>query len=170
MNIVLILFFCFALVGIGGAFWMLFTKNILHAALGLLLGLISIAAFFAIAGADFLAVAQIVIYVGGILVLLMFGIMFTHKKDRKSLLAGHHNRLSGFLSALGIVGFFTYLIINTDFSQSALLKNQATIQEATTQPIGFKIMTEYVYAFEIAGLLLLVALIAATFIAGKEEK
>lgn len=148
---------------------MLFTKNILHAALGLLLCLICVAAFFAFAGADFLAVAQIVVYVGGILVLLMFGIMFTHKKDGKGLLVGHQNKFWGGLISLGTTGLFVYLINKADFSKSVLIQNNATIKEATTQPIGLKLMTDYVYVFEVAGVLLLIALIAATFIAGKED-
>ncbi len=169
MHFIYILFLAFTLVGIGGAIWMLLTKNVLHAALGLLLSFFSIAAFFAMAGADFLAVAQVVIYVGGILVLLMFGIMFTHKKEGEGLLVGHKNKFWGLFITLGVVGFFTYLILNSNFSNSALIQSDITIAKATTQSIGFKLMTDYVFAFELVGILLLIALIAATFVAGKEE-
>jgi NADH-quinone oxidoreductase subunit J len=66
-------FFVFAGITVAGAFYLLFTKNVLYAAFSLLLTLLGIAGLFVFAGADFLAVSQIMIYVGGILILLIFG-------------------------------------------------------------------------------------------------
>ena len=74
-------FYAFAVLSIFGAFAVLFTKSVLHAAFFLLLTLLGVAGLFVLASADFLAIAQIMIYVGGVLVLVIFGVMLTHKAE-----------------------------------------------------------------------------------------
>jgi NADH-quinone oxidoreductase subunit J len=84
---------------IGGLLWMFFaatavaasllvalSKNILHCAFGLLAALVSVCAMYIFLGADFLAMTQVVVYVGGILVLILFGVMMTHRQHARSLL------------------------------------------------------------------------------------
>lgn len=170
MTLPFLLFVCFAFTSVAGAIALLVLRNIFHAALGLLVSLLSIAALFAFAGADFLAVAQIVIYVGGILVLLIFGIMLVQKQQKKALVVGHRHKLLGSILAISFAAPFFFLILKTDFDTPTFSAKKPETLPATTEKIGLQLMTDYVYALEIAGLLLLLALIAATFIAAKVKK
>ena len=93
-----IIFFVFAVITVGGALFLLFTKNVFYAAFSLLLTLLGVSGLYVFAGADFLAVSQIMIYVGGILVLMIFGIMLTNNKNTQrqtnqpnKILVSHHN-------------------------------------------------------------------------------
>src|SRR6478735_8615817 len=82
MTLYHIAFALFALTAVLSAGFILFTKNILYAAFGLLATLLSVAGLYVFAAAEFLAVTQVVIYVGGILVLILFGVfMTTRPKD-----------------------------------------------------------------------------------------
>ncbi len=166
IDFTLIAFVLFGCLGIGGAMWLLLARNILYAALGFLMTLVSIAAFFALLGADFLAVAQVVVYVGGVLVLLIFGIMFTHRKGTEGLLVGHHNRLSSTFIALLVATGFGYLIHR--HYQDEEIEIVATTKP-TTEHLGKLFLTEYAYAFELAGVLLLVALVAAAFLVAHQS-
>jgi len=79
MTLTTILFYVFAgMIGISTLLIFLM-KNILYAAFFLLLALLGVAGIYVLVGADFLAATQIIVYVGGVLILLMFGIMLTHK-------------------------------------------------------------------------------------------
>src|SRR5687767_8241277 len=74
-----VFFYVFALAALGGAFAVAVSRNIVRSAFALLVVLFSAAAMYAFMRADFIVVAQIIIYVGGILVLIIFAVMLTHK-------------------------------------------------------------------------------------------
>ena len=74
-----IVFYSFAVLTVGSAAVVVFSKSLIRSAFALLFTFFGVAALYAFLGADFLAAAQMVIYVGGILVLLLFGVMLTHK-------------------------------------------------------------------------------------------
>ena len=78
-------FYGFSALAIGAALTILFTRNVMYAALCLFIALLGVAALYVLAGADFLAITQLLIYVGGVLVLLIFGVMLTHRAERESL-------------------------------------------------------------------------------------
>src|SRR5512135_444399 len=79
MDVFDILFFVFAFITVVSAFIVVFSKNIVYSAFSLLFTFFGVAGLYVLLQADFLAVTQILIYVGGILVLLLFGVMLTHK-------------------------------------------------------------------------------------------
>jgi NADH-quinone oxidoreductase subunit J len=165
-------FFVFAAITVAGAFYLLFTKNVLYAAFSLLLTLLGISGLFVFAGADFLAVSQIMIYVGGILILLIFGIMLTNNKNfqRTNLQPNkieveHHNRLWAVLVAVIVFFVFLKIIFNANFHIiGKKIHNGSSIQQ-----IGINLMTDYIFAFEVIGIFLLAALIGAVYIAKKEK-
>jgi NADH-quinone oxidoreductase subunit J len=105
-----IAFYGFSALAIGAALTILFTRNVMYAALCLFIALLGVAALYVLAGADFLAITQLLIYVGGVLVLLIFGVMLTHRAERESsqkaniVLTTHLNRFWGALIALSIFG------------------------------------------------------------------
>lgn len=175
-----IAFYGFAALTIGGALAVLLTRNVLYAAFFLLLTLLGTAGLFVLASADFLAVAQIMIYVGGVLVLVIFGVMLTHKaepmNDANSQTPNRipaPNRLggnAGWITACLVAGalfiaFYT-LLARANF---ALLTRPVGWQ-STVGTIGKQLMTEYSMPFEIIGILLLAALVGATYLATPASK
>ncbi|CCH57000.1 NADH-ubiquinone/plastoquinone oxidoreductase chain 6 [Fibrisoma limi BUZ 3] len=164
-------FYGFAALTIGGALAVLLTRNVLYAAFFLLLTLLGVAALFVLAGADFLAIAQIMIYVGGVLVLVIFGVMLTHKRDPQAstdsqqpnrILTLNRNWVGVLLVAVPLfLGLYT-LLARTNFT---ILNQPSPNWQTTIDTIGKQLMTEYVVPFEIVGILLLAALVGATYLA-----
>lgn len=171
MNVTEIIFYVFAALTIAGALGIVFTKNILYAAFSLLLTFLGVAALYVLAGADLLAVVQIMIYVGGVLVLMIFGIMLTGKTTDKYLPSPSHNRIAGTLAGLALFSLFITAILKANFSTLAWINaagNTQTADESTVAGIGINLMTDFVLPFEIAGILLMVALLGAAYIAGRK--
>jgi NADH-quinone oxidoreductase subunit J len=161
-NIVFGLFFA---VTLGGALYVLFSKNVLFAAYGLLVSLLSVAGIFVFGGAEFVAAAQIMIYIGGILVLLIFGIMLSSQKTKDK----DHLKIenSDIWLTILLVFLLSFLVI---FLVSSLIFDTHNLKpEQHIKNMGFNLMTDSVLALELVGVLLLMALIGATYIAKKDE-
>ncbi|MBC3785351.1 NADH-quinone oxidoreductase subunit J family protein [Spirosoma utsteinense] len=173
-------FYAFAALTLIGAFAVLFTRNVLYAAFFLLLTLLGTAGLFVLASADFLAIAQIMIYVGGVLVLVIFGVMLTHKPERPTDASSQTpnriaslNRvgtsLSRVLPVLVAGGLFMALYTLLRRAHFSLLSRPIG-WESTIRTVGKQLMTEYVVPFEIVGILLLAALVGATYLAASPTK
>jgi NADH-quinone oxidoreductase subunit J len=165
-----IAFYGFGALTVGAALFICFTRNVMYAAFSLLLTFLGLAALFVLLGSDFVAVTQVLVYVGGVLILLIFGIMLTQRTERQSnqeknqVLTSHLNRFKG--AALAAVIFiFLYQLID----QSLFVQNNPP-QTSTVRPIGQALMTQYSLVFEAIGVLLLVGLIGATYIAADTQK
>ena len=161
------LFYAFAALTLGAALVILFTRNLLYAAFSLIFCFLGVAAIYVLSGADFLGVTQIVVYVGGVLILLIFGVMLTNRVSDNAVLTGLHNQFWGYLLPAGLL----VLLLGT-MGQLALPDWAVRAQEkghivaaSTVEPIGMQLMTQYVLAFELAGVLLLLTLIGAALLA-----
>lgn len=166
-----ILFVVFSFLAIFGALFVLFTNNVLYAAFGLLVTLLSVAAIFVFSFAEFVAVAQIMIYVGGILILLIFAIMLSSKrkidnKEKDILWVANANEIGTFLLVFFLVFSILGLVSSLVFKNA---KVEASIPN-TMKSLGVELMTTHVLAVELVGLLLLLALIGATYISKKDLK
>lgn len=153
----------FGISAISAGVFVFFTKNVLHALYAFMAILLSVAGVFVLSGADFVAVSQIMIYVGGILVLLLFGIMLGSAKKLKSetLQVANVNALWSILMALLIFGLIAYLINTLEYSSTFapdLSLNSVNI-------IGMSFLTDYLLVLEGLGVLLLIALIGSTLLA-----
>lgn len=172
MSLVQILFYVFATLAIGSALAIVFTKNILYAALGLLLTFLAVAALYVMAGADFLAIVQIMIYIGGVLVLMIFGVMLTSKSADRYLLSPTYNRFGGILAGVGLFVLFLLAILKVNFSSIQWIaqaqQSNGVIAHSTLSGVGVKLMTDFVLPFEVAGILLMAALLGAAYIAGRK--
>lgn len=167
------------------------TRKVLYAAFSLLLVLLGTSALYVFAGADFLAVTQIIIYVGGVLVLLLFGIMLTNRppanlsirfsnpfQDNEQAkwqpLTKMRNAGVGLSLGLGLLAILIYSIGQANVAQLPWIKqaaqSQQVIKKSTVQGLGIQLMTQYVLVFEVIAVLLMVALIGSVLIAGKTEK
>jgi len=160
-----ILFYFFAFLTLGSAFLVVYLSNIMRAALSLLFSLIGVAALYALMAADFLATAQVLIYVGGILILILFGVMLTQRIYMAQAFAGKGQVIPGAAISLGLALCLIVSIWSQHFPSPGHLGDFPT-----TGRIGRLLLTRYILPFEVASVLLLVALIGAAFLARKEVK
>ncbi len=169
----LYLFATFSLLVLLPALLILFSRNVLYSAFALLLSLLGVAGIFVLNTADFLAVTQLVIYVGGVLVVLLFGIMFTGRAKGGAVNSGTRSVLTGTILAALFFALLLSVLLQVDFAtlpalqQTAQPGNQA---RSTVQQTGTELMTGHLLPFELAAFLLLLALVGAAFIAGTPDK
>jgi NADH-quinone oxidoreductase subunit J len=169
---IFIAFCCFTTLTLLSGFMVLFNKKVMYSAFSFLLSLMGIAALYVLLLADFVAVAQLIVYIGGILILLVFGLMFTTKSGEIDFSSGVKNRFLASLLGVGFFSIFAYLISEANIEQSKWIREAKAsadkIGDTTVQPIGVLLMSDYILAFEVAAIILLIALIGAAFIAGKK--
>jgi NADH-quinone oxidoreductase subunit J len=157
-------FYFFALMTVVSGALVVFLRNIVYAAFSLLLTFIGVAGLYVFMGADFLAATQILLYVGGILVLIIFGVMLTRKVMDVEIKVTTVNFFKGLvLSAIFLVILIS-VVLKTEWMSSEM-----PFSKPTTQTIGTLFMTDYLLPFEVASVLLLGALIGAALLARKGE-
>jgi NADH:ubiquinone oxidoreductase subunit 6 (subunit J) len=159
-------FYLIALMVVISAVIVVISKNILRSVFALLFTLFGIAGLFLFLHADFLAATQVLIYVGGVLVLLLFGIMLTQKMVEADVRSGKIQFLPTVV-AMGILFLFlAFVIFQTPWTvKGAPVPDQTQFGTGTTAGIGTLLMTEWLLPFEIASVLLLAALVGAVSIA-----
>ncbi len=141
---------------------MIFIRNVFYGALLLITCLLALAGLYILAFAEFIAVTQILIYAGGILVVIIFGIMLTSKISGKPLVVQHSNLFSGTLAGLSFFGLLIYFLSIQKFE---LFSTTKPSPETSIQSFGIGLMSDFILPFEVAGILLLIALIGAAVIA-----
>lgn len=165
----IIVFYTICAVVLCSALFILFTKNVMYAAFCLLLTFTGVAGIYVFLYADVVAVAQVMLYVGGILILLIFGVMFTSKAADGKILTTHQHQFSGGLLALFVFSLLLFTIINANFENLAWIQQASAVpDESSIGKVGFLLMTDEMLALEIVGILLLVALIGTALIAGRK--
>ena len=165
MNIIEIVFYVFALIIIVSAMGVVFSHKLMYSAFSLLFTFFGVAGIYVLLNADFLAVVQIMIYVGGILVLIIFGIMLTTKVTDVESISGSTGKLIYLSSA--IVSAILFLVLVYMFNTSSWNVYTTPYRETTLDMLGNALLTKYVLTFFMAAILLLVAFIGAAFIAKK---
>jgi NADH:ubiquinone oxidoreductase subunit 6 (subunit J) len=138
-------------------------KNLIRAALALTTVLGGVALMYALLGADFLAVAQLVVYVGAIMVLIIFAIFMTPGQIDVPGLVGTGQRLGAMLVAIGVGAISVWVVVVTPWKV-----RDSLLDIPTAESLGGLMLTRYVLPFEIASLLLTVALIGAIVIARED--
>jgi NADH-quinone oxidoreductase subunit J len=166
MNFFTVIFYLFALLAVGSATVVVFSKNIVHAAFALLFSLFAVAGLYVLLMADFLAVTQLLIYVGGILVLVLFGVMLTSRVISVDIKTGTIQTLPAVLLSAALAGMLTGMFWSTDWKISTTVRSP----DATASELGNMLLSSYLLPFEIASVLLLVALMGAAMIARREKK
>ncbi len=153
-------FYFFVAITAVSAVGVLFAKSVLNASLLLILCLLSIAGIFVLLNAEFLAVTQILIYAGGVLILIIFGIMITVRITGLQPEAGKQNFPLGLLTGAALLLLLWVSLGSTPFS-GLVFHSSAT----TMRAIGAELITTQSAPFELAGLLLLISLIGASLAA-----
>ncbi|TRX56089.1 NADH-ubiquinone/plastoquinone oxidoreductase chain 6 [Fulvivirga sp. M361] len=158
-------FYFFGGMALLSAGFILFTRHILHAAFALVLTFLCVTALYILANAEFVAVTQIMIYIGGIIVLVIFGVMLTNEMSGKNNESSAVNRFTGGALALGLASLLCYGIMRMNLG---LLKEASDPDQV--QRLGESLLTDFVLPFEVAAILLLMALIGAAVIASDKLK
>ncbi|WP_019593915.1 NADH-quinone oxidoreductase subunit J [Thioalkalivibrio sp. ALM2T] len=158
MTFELVLFYLFGAMLLGGALAMISVRNPVHAALFLVLCFVAAAALWVIAEAEFLGIVLVLVYVGAVMVLFLFVVMMLDINLAK-LREGFAEYLpAGIVVALAMATVLV-LVITRYITMDA--PERAGPEYANTEALGAILYTEYVYPFEIAAVILLVAIIAA---------
>ena len=168
-----ILFLVSALFSVLGAVGVVATKNIMHACVYLLMSLVGVAGLYLTLGADFVAATQLVVYVGGVVILMVFAVMLTGGADsQKSNLCGiKKTPMMGNIKTY-IVGGITAAFASAIVIFNLLPKifeaqpvNSSMAFDKTVEKLGMLLVSDHVLAFEISSVLLLGALVGAAVIA-----
>jgi NADH-quinone oxidoreductase subunit J len=165
------LFYAMAAVMVLSAWAIVLSQNIVRMAVYLLLTLASAAGFYFMLGAEFLAAIQLIVYAGGTLILIIFGVMLTSKNPFMQLRAALWERVVGIVIALVLAGLLLLAMVNTtrpvEVQEAAAELSGGHTQVAA---LGRALLSEYVVPFEVSGVLLLVVMIGAAFMARRRAK
>lgn len=165
ISIEVLIFYLVSLVVVGSACIVAFSRNIVHSAFSLLGTFGGVAGLYVFLGADFVAAVQVLIYVGGILVLILFAVMLTHRISDIRIT----NRTVGRIPALAAVAVFLGLLVYA-IGETRWAEAPELAYEPTTAVIGNLFLGDYLLPFQIAAVVLLVALIGAITLSRKEIK
>lgn len=163
-----LLFSFFAALTIGGSAVCIWERSVVRSAFALMGTFVGVAGFFLLLGSDFLAMAQILIYVGGVLALLLFGVMLTPPdlEERSLPRIGASTALMG-----GGVAFIVSQVVGTGVKGWATTESlDEPVTKARDIGLAFLHPEQYVVAFELAAFLLTVALVAAVYIARRRRE
>ncbi len=161
-----LIFYLFALVTVISAGIVVFSKNVMYAAFSLLFTLFGVAALYVLLQADFLAITQVLIYVGGILVLMLFGLMLTNRVVSVDIKSSSMQTVPALLLSAVVAGSLAGIFYSTWRGVPAV----GEVVGSTTASLGTLLMTRYALPFEVASVILLVALLGSAMMARHNRK
>lgn len=157
-----ILFYVYATAVLIGAVAVITNRNPVHSALWLVFTFISSSGLWLIAGAEFLAIVLVLVYVGAVMVLFLFVIMMLDVKVEAARRQATRYGPLGILTALVVIGELAYVIwVQRSAPARPMAAEPLPQGYSNTEALGKLLYTDYFYPFEIAAVLLLVAIIAA---------
>ena len=162
MNLYEIFFYLFAFITIAPAFIVVMSRNIIRSVYALFLSFFGIAGMYVLLSADFLAIVQLIVYIGGILILLLFGVMLTNKITQLPIKIGFFQ----IVPAIIVVGLLSGLMINFILRQD-WTTSPSSDAGVPLSGLGIALISEYGVLFIIFGFLLLAALVGAASTARK---
>jgi len=176
-----LVFYAFSAIAIGSAVILVSMHNLARALFLFFIVLFSVAGLYVFALADFVAITQILIYVGGVLVLMLFAFMLSNKTLLDQLQSGtaHFFALPVWQSLLIAGGFLvilSYASVQLGANQPTWIADAKTAgtvitpSDSTVQHIGIQLMTRYLLPFEVISVLLMMALIGAAHLTRKEDR
>lgn len=181
MTMAQALFYLMGFIVLASALFVAASKSLVRSVFMFFVTLFGLAGLYVLAIADFIAITQIVIYVGGILVLILFAFMLSGKETLANLEQQNNRFISiSKLPALLLATVFFIVMINILFKtdvnnlpwikNAVAQKNAVTPGDATVNNIGINLMTRYLLPFEAMSVLLLMALIGAAHLSRKEKR
>ncbi|MCH7624381.1 MAG: NADH-quinone oxidoreductase subunit J [Chloroflexi bacterium] len=153
VTVSLVLFYVVGALIIGGALGVVMTRNIVYAAFALLASLMGVAGIFLLAFAEFLALVQVLIYGGAIVIVILFALMLTRIEDFEHL-TDHRQWPVAAIVAIAVFGVIAATIVTTTVRTTER-------QGISFEALGESLFTQWAVPFEVASLVLLVALIGS---------
>lgn len=164
-----VFFWAFALFVVAGALGTVTFRNPVHCAAALTASLVGVAGIFLLQGAEFLSVAQIIVYVGGIMVLFLFVIMLVNVGRAERERRFSHNARPAAAVSFAAGGLLLYFLLSRPLHFATPAASEA-LSPGNTERIGNALFKGYLLPFEIASLLLLAALIGSVVLARKRAE
>ncbi len=163
------LFMMLAVLAVGSALAVVINKNVINSALFLVLNLVSLAGLFLVLNAQFLAIIQVLVYAGAIMVLFLFVIMLLNVENEEKLFDKFRVKyFLTFLLAIGVMGQIFYSITGAADMLPAISENMAYV--GTVEAVGDVLYTKYLFPFELTAILLTAAIVGALMIAQHKIK
>ena len=165
-----LVFYLFALLTVVSAVAVVTLPNVVHAAFSLMGTLFSVAGLYVFLRADFLAATQVIVYVGGILVLILFGVLMTSSKlvMKVNIEVSKWQMFGGIIVSSALLVVLSLLTFETPWN---VLSEVVNSSDSTVEQIGIAILQKkFLLPFEVASIILLIALIGAVFISRTEEQ
>ncbi|WKZ37007.1 MAG: NADH-quinone oxidoreductase subunit J [Anaerolineales bacterium] len=171
MNSDLIVFLVLSLVAIATALGMVFSRNAVYSALFLVLNFVTVAVFYLLLGAPFIAMSQITVYAGAIMVLFLFVIMLLGAENLPPSKALPWQRPLAFILALVLAVESVYLIISRAQSDGSITAPDASINTVENlREMAMTLFGQYLLPFEVTSILLLVAMVGAIVLTKQEKE
>ncbi len=165
MELSHLFFYGFSILILGIGFIVAFSRNLLHSAFALFFVLFGIAGLYILLGADFLGMVQIMVYAGGVAVLLIFGTMLTASISEPEQSNLSFQAILSLLSGAGVLILLLAVFNKTDWPVMSPGK-----MEPTTESLGKLLLSEYILPFEVISFLLLAAMIGALMLVMKGDR
>jgi len=159
-----ILFYGVAGLVVLAAAYAVWAKKIDHSAFSLMACFTGVAGIYALLGSDFLAVTQVIVYVGGIMILVVFGVLLTDRLPVEFKQINRETVVQGAFVAIPVLAALLWAVLGTRWPTHAGPLPPPS-PEGTTAGIGKLLLTDYLFPFEFASVLLLVALVGAARLA-----
>ncbi|HEY6004781.1 MAG TPA: NADH-quinone oxidoreductase subunit J [Anaeromyxobacter sp.] len=160
-----VLFYLLAALTVVGAAGVALSRNILYSSIGLLMALLGAGSLYVFLSADFVAVTQLLVYIGGVLVLILFAVMLTNRITEVNVSNSSFGLFGGFLLFVSAAPVLLAVAVLTPWKAKA-----PAALAPTTEAIGNAFLTTWLLPFEVASLVLLATLVGAVVIARKEIK
>jgi NADH-quinone oxidoreductase subunit J len=173
MQLSTVIFYVCAALSVFCAVRVVTERNVFHAALYLAMTLTLLAVLYLLLGAEFVAVVQVLVYVGAVIVLIIFAVMLTAQIGDSSV--GQTNRLAlpAALAAAALFAVLQKALLSAPWGPAASSTDVAqapALGLSNLQAVGMTLLHDYVYPFELTALILFTALIGAVLIARKDQE
>jgi NADH-quinone oxidoreductase subunit J len=156
-------FYVIAALTVMGGMGVVFARNVVYSALFLILALLAVAGIFLLLSAEFLALVQVLIYGGAVTILVLFALMLTRVQDMPAAMDGPQKPFA-LLAALGVLSIFILAAVGTDWPGQTEQINAIPLRD-----LGDALFRTWALPFEVASLVLMVALVGSIVLARGEE-
>lgn len=170
MTLDLILFLFLSVIAIASAFGMLLSRNAVYSALFLVLNFVTVAVFYLLLGAPFIAMAQVTVYAGAIMVLFLFVIMLLGADELPKAEVLPWQRPLAIVLALILAVEATFLLVTKARPAGDVLQPETAVNSMDNlRELGLSLFSTYLLPFEVTSILLLVAMVGAIVLTKKEK-
>jgi NADH-quinone oxidoreductase subunit J len=161
MNMSHVVFIILSAVALVGAVGAVTVRNLFHAAIFLVLSFVGIAGYYILLEAEFLAMVQILVYVGAISILIIFAIMLSRRMMSPEFRARNEQWIGGLVAAVALFAILAFILLTVSWPAV-----EASVADDTISQLGQALVSpdHYLLVFEVASVLLLVALVGAVII------